>query len=320
MAANIRNHEAFEGRSDLVKLNPTFIKIEEGWNSRRDMGDLASLARDIATNGVLMPLRVRRDNEDFFLVSGERRLRATMLAIEQGAEIVSVPCVIVRGNEATLKLQDLSTNTGKPLTFAEESREIARLVAWGVKQADLARSLGRDASYVSYRIKFIETAAPAVVEALEEGKINQTQAQRIAAVGEGIEDQERLLADEIASVDSAVNSAVNSVGKKDDSQTELNVGEKKADSKKAAPKKPRRQKDRKPTESEKRAAKKNPRTAMLSYKALVDQIRIAEVHANSEDEETFIGMQGILIGLKIAAGQHAPLIVSGDFDPDFEQK
>lgn len=77
-------------RTDLFLIDPRNIVVMEGFNVRRDF-DLEELKEQIKANGVLNPVTVIPYKEDgvekYKLVDGERRYRATMLAISEGANI-----------------------------------------------------------------------------------------------------------------------------------------------------------------------------------------------------------------------------------------
>ena len=71
--------------TDLFLIDPRNIVVVDGFNVRRDF-DLDELKEQIKAKGVLNPLTViafkdDEGNEKYKLVDGERRYRATMLAI-----------------------------------------------------------------------------------------------------------------------------------------------------------------------------------------------------------------------------------------------
>ncbi len=53
------------------------------------LSDISALADSIAQNGILQPLSVRRVNDSYELIAGERRLRAAKMC-----ELQVVPCII----------------------------------------------------------------------------------------------------------------------------------------------------------------------------------------------------------------------------------
>jgi len=193
MTTKTKDLEAVVGRSDLLKIDPKEIKIQDGWNPRAEFGDIQTLANDIKENGLLVPIRIKRVGDDLVVVDGERRMRAVKLLLEQGVEIKAVPAMLISGKgDSELMFEALSTNTGKPLTFSEEAEAFRRLVAWGVTQSDIARRIGRDPAYVSARMTFVNNATPEVKQAVAENKISKSTAMAIANKNDAAKQSELL--------------------------------------------------------------------------------------------------------------------------------
>ena len=116
-------------------------KIEPNpYQPRREFDDIDGLAQSIKQNGILQPLTVRRTENGFQLVAGERRLRAAkMLGLE------SVPCIpmtITERNSAMLAL--IENIQRRDLSFFDEAEAIAKLIDfYGMTQEDAAISLGK---------------------------------------------------------------------------------------------------------------------------------------------------------------------------------
>ena len=45
-------------KTDIYKIDPRNIVVEDGFNSREDFGDIDTLAKQIEENGVLNPISV----------------------------------------------------------------------------------------------------------------------------------------------------------------------------------------------------------------------------------------------------------------------
>ena len=197
MKLTTRNHEAVIGRSDFYKVNPTEIEVQEGWNPRVsfDAIRLEELKESIKANGVLVPLRVKLNNDNkMILIDGERRLRATLAAISEGAEIVSVPAIVERKtmNELDMLLLSLTTNQGEPLTIMEEAQAIQKLVNWGMKHDEVARRLGKSVPTIYNRIKLLD-ASPELIEEMNEGNVSFTEVKEILKDSDGLESQKEKL-------------------------------------------------------------------------------------------------------------------------------
>ena len=171
------------GQSELYKVNPTQIKIQEGFNPREDFDveKLEMLKNSIIENGVLVPLRVKINAEkQFVLIDGERRLRATLQAIEEGHEIVSVPVIVERKtmSEVEQLILALNTNTGEQLNPIEEANAIKRLVNYGLDYKTIAKKLGKSESHIKRRLVLIDSSKE-VKDALTDKEITVWEAIKV---------------------------------------------------------------------------------------------------------------------------------------------
>lgn len=163
-----------EGRTDLWKLDPREIEIEDGFNVRTDFGDIERLMKSIIENGTesLAPLLVRKDGDHIYLIDGHRRLKAILRAIEKGHEIKSVPCQLEANitSEERRTLNLIIRNDGKPLTPLEEARVISRLVNFGWTEKDVAVKTGRSQTHIR-NLTLLGNAPTEVLKQVDSGKI-----------------------------------------------------------------------------------------------------------------------------------------------------
>lgn len=104
---------------DALRPNPNQPRIEF------DEASLRSLSDSIRRYGILQPLTVRRTDEGYELIAGERRLRAAKLA-----GLREVPCLLARSSEEESALLALIENLQRrDLHYLEEAAAIARLIA-----------------------------------------------------------------------------------------------------------------------------------------------------------------------------------------------
>ena len=129
-------------------------KIEPNpYQPRREFDDIDGLAQSIKQNGILQPLTVRRTENGFQLVAGERRLRAAkMLGLE------SVPCIpmtITERNSAMLAL--IENIQRRDLSFFDEAEAIAKLIDfYGMTQEDAAISLGKSQPSIANKLRLLK--------------------------------------------------------------------------------------------------------------------------------------------------------------------
>lgn len=147
-----------------------------------DQGALKELATSIREHGVLQPLVVRRVDQRYQIIAGERRLRAATLAGLQ-----KVPCVTRALADDEMELLALLENIQRAdLDPLDEAHAYQRLMEWwGLSLRDLATRVHKSHTHIAGRLRLL--ADPAVEEAVRAGKLGPTAAQELARV----EDPER---------------------------------------------------------------------------------------------------------------------------------
>ena len=118
---------------------------------------LEELALSIRTHGILQPLTVRRTEQGWELIAGERRLRAALLA---GLE--TVPCMETEadGNRSAL-LALVENLQRRDLHYFEEAAAIADyLRTSGVNQEEAAAQLGRSPSALANKLRLLRLSPP----------------------------------------------------------------------------------------------------------------------------------------------------------------
>ena len=128
---------------DALRPNPNQPRIEF------DEASLRSLSDSIRRYGILQPLTVRRTDEGYELIAGERRLRAAKLA-----GLREVPCLLARSSEEESALLALIENLQRrDLHYLEEAAAIARLIAtYGLSQEQAAERLGKSQSAIANKL------------------------------------------------------------------------------------------------------------------------------------------------------------------------
>jgi ParB family chromosome partitioning protein len=141
-------------------------------NPRQPRGDfqeeaLAALARSIREVGVLQPVVVRRRDNGYELVAGERRLRAAKLA-----GLATIPAVIREGDDTESLREALIENIHRedlsPLELAAAFQ--ALLEDLGATQEIVAERLGYSRAHVANTIRLLSLPAD-VQRLLADGRI-----------------------------------------------------------------------------------------------------------------------------------------------------
>lgn len=142
-------------KTDVFLIDPRNIVVVDGFNVRRDF-DLDELKEQIKAKGVLNPLTViafkdANGEEKYKLVDGERRYRATMLAIGEGADIPFVKALKVPQSTSmeNLYIEQMMRNEGKRFTEYECALMFQRFKdEFGYSQVKIADKFKKSPAYV----------------------------------------------------------------------------------------------------------------------------------------------------------------------------
>lgn len=143
-------------RKDIFLVDPRNIVVVDGFNVRRDF-DLDELKEQIKEKGVLNPVTVIAFKDEdgverYKLVDGERRYRATMLAISEGADIPYVPA-LKAPKDASVKdlyIEQMMRNEGKRFTELECAIMFRRFKEeFGYSQVQIAETFKKSPAFIS---------------------------------------------------------------------------------------------------------------------------------------------------------------------------
>lgn len=143
-----------------------------------DDASLADLASSIKQHGIIQPLVLRRKNDKYEIIAGERRFKAAKMA-----GLVSVPAVIsnLDDNESA-EVAIVENIQRKDLTAIEEARSYQALLDKGyMTQEELARKMGLSQSAISNKLRLL-TLDEAVQEAILAEKISERHARTLLKV------------------------------------------------------------------------------------------------------------------------------------------
>ena len=156
--------------------------VQAGYQPRQvfEPEALAELAGSIREKGVLQPLLVRPRGENFEIVAGERRWRASQLA-----GLTEVP-VLIRdlGDREALEIAIIENLQREDLGPLEEARAYQALLDQGLNQEGIAQAVGKGRSTISNALRLL-TLPEVAQRALEGGEISAGHARAILAQPEG---------------------------------------------------------------------------------------------------------------------------------------
>ena len=194
---------------------------------RKDFDDesLDKLAESLSDHGLLQPLVVRRVDETYQLIAGERRFRAAKKAGWR-----EVPVKVIEADDRTMtELAIVENLQRKDLNALEKAASFQRyLEMHGCTQEELAKRLKIDRSTIANLIRLLELPEP-VQQAIRQGKVSpgharallplgdereqNTFCERIQKEGMSVRETERQVAEMIARADAEPLTVVGADGK-----------------------------------------------------------------------------------------------------------
>ncbi|UZQ87008.1 nucleoid occlusion protein [Thermoclostridium stercorarium] len=167
-------------KSDQKKI--TYIPIDKirpnPYQPRRnfDQASLEELCNSIKEYGVIQPINVRKTPSNYYeLVSGERRLRASIMA-----GLKEIPAIIIDVNEDDLAIMALIENLQREdLGYWEEAEGYRNLIKeHGLTQEELAQKLGKSQSTIANKIRLLRLS-PMVRKILTDHKLTERHARAL---------------------------------------------------------------------------------------------------------------------------------------------
>lgn len=143
-----------------------------------DEASLESLAESIRSHGIVQPLLVRRRDDGYELIAGERRWRAAKLA-----GISRVPIVVKEVPDESLLeialIENIQRENLNPIEEAQAYRKLIETV--GLTQEALASRVGRDRSYITNYLRLLKLPDD-VQQLVKEGRLSTGHARALLAL------------------------------------------------------------------------------------------------------------------------------------------
>lgn len=147
---------------------------------RFDDERIDELAASIRAKGVIQPILVRRDGEQFRIVAGERRWRAS-----QRAGLKFVPALVKEVTERqAFELALIENIQREDLNAVEEAEAYRRLIdEHGLTQEACAERVGKDRSSIANSLRLLRLPDD-IKGALAEGTLNMGHARALLGLGD----------------------------------------------------------------------------------------------------------------------------------------
>lgn len=173
---------AWRGREEPVaQITPNQIQPNP-YQPRQDLGGpgLDELVESVRVHGMMQPLLVRRHEDGYQLIAGQRRLEA---ARRLGLD--TVPVVVRQCTERELLELALVENLQREdLNPLEAARAYQRLsTEFGLNQEELADRVGKSRPAVANTMRLLNLPKP-VQEAIEQGRLSEGHGRALLSAGE----------------------------------------------------------------------------------------------------------------------------------------
>ena len=177
-----RNKDEDKGKGSSNNLS--YLPIENLFPNlkqpRKDFStdELNSLASSIEETGIIQPILVRKNNDIYEIVAGERRWRAAQIA-----NIHEVPVLIKElTDEEVVKISIIENIQRVDLNPIEEANSYKQLIQdFGYTQEKVSASLGKSRSYIANSLRLL-SLPESIIIFLKEGKLTSGHARALVGV------------------------------------------------------------------------------------------------------------------------------------------
>lgn len=177
----------------IVELNVDIIKPNP-FQPRKtfDEDSLNDLAMSIAEHGLLQPVLVYDDEGDYFLIAGERRLRASKIAKKPTIKAIVANEFIEKGKLREVAIiENIQRENLNPLDLAQSYQELIN--DYKITHEDLANRIKKSRAQITNTMRILELCAY-VQNLIAQNKITQGHAKVMVGLSEA---DQKILADSI---------------------------------------------------------------------------------------------------------------------------
>lgn len=138
----------------LSRININDIKPNENQPRKTfDPEKIEDLANSIKEHGVIQPLVVRKAENGYEIVAGERRWRAA-----REAGLIEVPCVVRElTDEQNMLFAIIENMQREDLNPIEEAEGLQRMITnFGMTQSEISKSVGKSRPYITNSLRLLK--------------------------------------------------------------------------------------------------------------------------------------------------------------------
>lgn len=163
-----------------VSMLPVKLITPSPYQPRKyfDNEKIKQLAVSIASNGLLQPITVIKQNQQYVLVSGERRLKATIMLKHKTIEAIIMNLNAIEHCQASL-VENMQREDLSVIEEALSYHNLLRLMKMDHRQ--LAQKVGRSRSYITNSLRLLQLTSY-IQEQLIAHKISSTKARALIVI------------------------------------------------------------------------------------------------------------------------------------------
>ncbi len=161
---------------DISEVKPNPLQPRKIFSA----SSLKELSQSIAEHGLLQPIVVCRHQDDYVLIAGERRLRASKMAGKTTIRAVVAKIDLAKIHELAL-IENIQREDLNPMDLAQSYHKL--IEDYGITHEELAARIKKSRSQVTNTLRLL-ALIPAVQKALMEEKITQGHAKVLVNLDE----------------------------------------------------------------------------------------------------------------------------------------
>ena len=175
----------------LARIHPNRFQPRHAFSSE----SISELAQTLREEGLLQPIIVREDGEEYEIIAGERRFRAA-----QSLGWEKIPAIVNNlSDQQTASLALIENLQREDLNPIDEATAYENLMELNsLTQAQLAKDIGKSQSYVDNKLRLLKLD-PQIQEALASGAITARHGRALLALSSDQQKQalEQILSDKL---------------------------------------------------------------------------------------------------------------------------
>ena len=175
----------------LARIHPNRFQPRHAFSSE----SISELAQTLREEGLLQPIIVREDGEEYEIIAGERRFRAA-----QSLGWEKIPAIVNNlSDQQTASLALIENLQREDLNPIDEATAYENLMELNsLTQAQLAKDIGKSQSYVANKLHLLKLD-PQIQEALASGAITARHGRALLALSSDQQKQalEQILSDKL---------------------------------------------------------------------------------------------------------------------------